>query len=148
MFMEHRSDMKRQPATATRRAMAGVLLVTVLAGLIPWQGARAMACRMDRPVAPVAPVAPRCGSCGGDSQEAAGPSLEAGTCCRFAVPKEVSTLPAFTQTTPRAAGDDRIAAALPVEMHAASAIAAAVTARAVTSPGSSAPPSYSTHLRL
>lgn len=145
--MGYQSMMSPKRSNPVRRAMAGVLLLTTVAGILPWHAARAMACRMDRPVA-ATPAG--CGLCGAGSAESAAPSLTASSCCRFAAPEEVSTLPAFTQGTHRApAGDERVSTALPVESYSASATAAAVKARATSiTQYSSAPQALSTQLRL
>lgn len=139
--------MNRRGLATVRRAMAGMLMVAILAGIIPWRGARAMACQMDRPVT-AAPSG--CGWCDGGSGAAAAPLLEAGSCCRFAAPEEVSTLPFFTQAGQRApAGDERVATAFLVESHSAVATTTAVGARtAASSSCSQTPQALSTHLRL
>lgn len=139
--------MSHSQKTPVGRTMAGVLLLAILSGLVPWQGARAMICRMDRPVT-AAPL--RCGSCGVGDDGATAPFLVAGSCCRFAAPEEVATLPVFTQATHRApTGDERVATAIPVEVRSMVATAAAVSISASASKArSEASPALSTHLRL
>ena len=145
--MGYELTMTHQRTAPARRSMAVLLLATVLAGIVPWQGARAMICRMDGPVS-TAPAA--CSSCDTGTGDADAPSLEAGSCCRFASPEEVSTLPAFTPSTHRApAGDERVSTTLPVESHSAVATVAAVSALAASNTTHpSAPEALSTHLRL
>ncbi len=85
--------MKNTRQRTVRRAISALALVALLAGIAPMPGAQGMLCRMDRPLPA---TTPSCGSCAAGAETASGPSLTAGSCCRFTPPSDVSTLPAMT----------------------------------------------------
>lgn len=130
-----------------RRITAGLLLIGMLATITYCPGAPAMACRMDAPA--VASATSDCGSCDAERGGTATATLKAGSCCRFTTPEEVTTLPAWTQTSQRSIAGVELQALPPVlasspafNMNAAGAAPAA----GISEPP--APQSLSTHLRL
>ena len=139
--------MRRTRNEAVRRSLACLLSVAVLAGIVHLPGAPAMACRMDEPVAAPAPT---CGACGAGSEPTNVPSLEAGSCCRFAAPEEVSSLPEWTQSSQRAIAGAELQA-LALTTGSPSEIGAHTNRSTLAPDRSTAPPgnqSLSTHLRL
>ncbi len=73
------------------RALAGLLVAALVAGIAPPVPANQMVCKMDRPAS--VPM-PSCGSSGPASEAGTGPSLKAASCCRFEAPSEAQALPA------------------------------------------------------
>lgn len=74
------------------RAVAGLLVAALFAGIAPPIGASEMVCKMDRPASVSAPE-PGCGACGPTPEPETGPSLKAASCCRFKAPSEAQALP-------------------------------------------------------
>ena len=78
------------------RALAGLLVAAILAGVAPALSANEMVCKMDRHASA---LQPSCGACGPTSEAETGPSLKAASCCRFEAPSETQALPATITST-------------------------------------------------
>lgn len=122
---------------AIRRALAGLLVAALLAGVTPALAANEMVCKMTRHAA--APE-PSCGACGPSSEAETGPSLKATSCCRFGAPGEAQTISESLFSPLRALpGLDIQATALAVAPDLFDAAAAIGSARPAAGPAAPRP---------